>query len=77
MTQTKANESRQLLGGDPLDLPFTMEEYRARLGRVHGEMAALDLDLLLVHRLPHRRFLFLHVPDGGARRRPGSPVAAY
>jgi Xaa-Pro dipeptidase len=33
----------------PLDLPFSMEEYRGRLGRVHAAMAERDLDVLLVH----------------------------
>jgi Xaa-Pro dipeptidase len=57
MTQAEARETGQMLGGDPLDLPFTIEEYRARLGRVHGEMAALDLDLLLVHPLENTYWL--------------------
>ena len=57
MTQTEANGTRQLPGGDPLDLPFTVEEYRGRLGRVHGAMAGLDLDLLLVHPLENTYWL--------------------
>ena len=57
MTQAEARETRQLPGGDPLDLPFTTDEYRARLGRVHGEMAALDLELLLVHPLENTYWL--------------------
>jgi len=43
--------------GQPVDLPFSMDEYRGRLARVQGEMADRGLDLLLVHTLENAYWL--------------------
>tara|TARA_B100000686_G_scaffold327418_1_gene386327 strand:+ start:321 stop:1511 length:1191 start_codon:yes stop_codon:yes gene_type:complete len=44
-------------GAEPLDLPFSVSEYRDRLGRVQAEMAERGLDLMMVHQLENTYWL--------------------
>ena len=44
-------------GAGPLDLPFSVGEYRDRLGRVQAEMAERGLDLMIVHQLENTYWL--------------------
>ena len=39
------------------ELPFPLEEYRNRLGRVQSEMASRGLDLMMVHTLENTYYL--------------------